>query len=189
MIGFNFSPRSPRRVAPEKVQAILREAPKGFQRVGVFQDASPTEVAEIVRSVGLHWVQLHGSEDPAAYRVAGVPILKAFGIASPRDLERAAQSSADWVLLDSRSDVGGGSGQSFEWNWVQAFPKPFLLAGGLDPDNVGDAILRVKPWGVDVASGVEQSPGKKDRNKIKAFVNAARAAESQLLAPLRGRSL
>lgn len=186
-IGFNFSPRSPRRVSVERVAAILKEAPKGFSRVGVFQDAPPAEVEEAVRVLGLHVVQLHGSENPDDYRKAGVPIVKAYAVSSAADLEAARASSADYVLLDSRSAQGGGSGQTFDWALLAEFPRKFFLAGGLTAENVAEAILRVKPYGVDVASGVEKEPGRKDRQKLKSFVSTARAAEERVFSDIRGR--
>lgn len=187
MIGFNFSPRSPRRVSPERVAAILKEAPKGFLRVGVFQDAPPEEVTEIVKSLGLHWIQLHGGEQVGAYRGAGVPIIKAYPIAGAEDVAAAAQSPADVVLLDSNSPQGGGSGQAFDWELVRGLDRKFMVAGGLKPGNVADVVLRLKPYGVDVASGVEKEPGKKDRALLKAFLQAARQAEEQVFSEVRGR--
>lgn len=186
-IGFNFVAQSPRRVTVERVAAILKEAPKGFSRVGVFQDAPPDEVEHAVRTLGLHVVQLHGAEDPEAYRGAGVPVVKAYAISNAADLKAAANSTADYVLLDSRSPQGGGSGEAFDWSLLEAFTRKFFLAGGLNPENVGDAILRVRPYGVDVASGVEKEPGRKDRQKLKSFVAAARAAEERVFSEIRGR--
>jgi phosphoribosylanthranilate isomerase len=187
MIGFNFSPRSPRQVTPERVISILKEAPKGFQRVGVFQDAAPEEVADIVKRVTLHVIQLHGNENPEDYRSTGVPIIKAYSISSAEDVQKAAASTADMVLLDSKSEQGGGSGKTFDWSLVQGLEKKFFVAGGLRPDNVGDLILSVKPYGVDVASGVEKEPGKKDRQLLKAFLQAARTAEERVFSQVRGR--
>lgn len=187
MIGFNFSPRSPRRVTPEKVAGILKEAPKGFLRVGVFQDAPPAEVAETVKTLGLHWIQLHGAEQVEDYRVAGVPIIKAYPIAEAGDVKAAAGSTADVVLLDSKSPQGGGSGQAFDWNLVRGLDRKFIVAGGLKPANVADVVLRLRPYGVDVASGVEKEPGKKDRQLLKAFLQAARQAEEQVFSEVRGR--
>lgn len=187
MIGFNFSPRSPRRVTVEKVSAILKEAPKGFLRVGVFQDAAPDEVAATVKALGLHWIQLHGGERPDDFRAAGVPILKSYPVETAADVAAAKESTADVVLLDSRSAQGGGSGKAFDWSLVAGLDRKFMLAGGLRPDNVAAAILQVRPYGVDVASGVEKEPGKKDRALLKAFVQAARQAEEQVFAEVRGR--
>lgn len=187
MIGFNFSPRSPRRVTAEKVAGILKEAPKGFLRVGVFQDAPPAEVAETVKSLGLHWIQLHGGEQVEDYRTAGVPILKAYPVSSAAEVAEAAKSTADVILLDSKSPQGGGSGQTFDWNLVRGLDRKFIVAGGLKPENVAAVVLKLRPYGVDVASGVEKEPGKKDRQLLKAFLQAARRAEEQVFSEVRGR--
>lgn len=187
MIGFNFSPRSPRAVSVERVAAILKEAPKGFQRVGVFQNAEPAAVEDAVKKLTLHFAQLHGDENPEDYRGAGVPIIKAFSISSADDVKRAGESTADFVLLDSKSPLGGGSGQTFDWSLVNGLGKRFFVAGGLRPENVGEVILSLRPYGVDVASGVEKEPGKKDRQLLKAFLQSARTAEERVFSQVRGR--
>ncbi len=187
MIGFNFSPRSPRCVTVEKVSGILREAPKGFQRVGVFQDAAPDEVRRVAAALQLHFVQLHGAENPTDYQDVGVPVIKAYPVAAAADLEAAAASAAPYVLLDSRSPQGGGSGQRFDWSLLGGFSRDFFLAGGLTPENVGEAIRTARPFGVDVSSGVEKTPGRKDKALMKAFVVAARAAEQEIFSDIRGR--
>ncbi len=187
MVGFNFSPRSPRVVSVDKAAGILKEAPKGVQRVGVFQNAPVEEVVDATRCLGLHYVQLHGDESPEDYRDAGVPIIKAFSIADAADVERAAASTADILLLDSRSPLGGGSGQTFDWSLVRNLDRHFFIAGGLRPDNVAGAIEALFPWGVDVCSGVEKGPGKKDKSLLKAFVSEARSAEERVFAAVRGR--
>jgi phosphoribosylanthranilate isomerase len=187
MLGFNFSARSPRLVSVEKVSAILREAPKGFQRVGVFQDAAPEEVGDTVRRLDLHCIQLHGNEDPEAYRAPGVPIIQAFHIASADDVAKAASSTADFLLLDTPSEIGGGSGRVFDWSLVRELKREFFVAGGLNPANVGEVIDQLRPYGVDVCSGVESAPGKKDRRLLKDFVGAAREAEARMFSDVRGR--
>jgi phosphoribosylanthranilate isomerase len=187
LIGFNFSTRSPRHVTVDRVAGILKEAPKGFQRVGVFQDAPVEQVKEAVRRLGLHYVQLHGSEEPEAYREAGVPLIKAFSIDDAADVERARASTADLLLLDSKSPLGGGSGQQFDWKLIAGLKRDYFLAGGLRAENVSGAILTLRPYGVDVCSGVEKAPGKKDKAALKEFVIAARAAEERMYSEMRGR--
>ncbi len=171
----------------DKVKGILREAPKGFLRVGVFQDAPVEEVVHAVKTLELHRVQLHGSEDPAPYKAAGVPILKAFPVSTAADVEAATTTEADLILFDSRSPLGGGSGQTFDWNLLSTVQRRYFAAGGLNPDNVAELILQLHPYGVDVCSGVEKEPGKKDRNLLKTFVQAARSAEERVFSQLRGR--
>jgi phosphoribosylanthranilate isomerase len=187
LIGFNFSTRSPRCVTVDKVKGILREAPKGFLRVGVFQDAPVDEVVHAVKTLELHRVQLHGSEDPEAYKAAGVPLIKAFPVSNAEDVVKASATAADAILFDSRSPLGGGSGQTFDWSLLAGVQRRYFIAGGLNPGNVADVILKLHPYGVDVCSGVEKEPGKKDRQLLKTFVLAARAAEEQVFSQLRGR--
>jgi phosphoribosylanthranilate isomerase len=187
LIGFNFVPASPRYVTVDKAAAILKEAPKGFQRVGVFKNAPPEEVAETAKRLTLHAVQLHGDENPEDYRVAGVPIIKSFAIGSHDDVKKAKASSADFVLLDSVSALGGGSGTIFDWTLLIDFGRDYFLAGGLNSGNVADAIERLHPYGVDVCSGVEREPGKKNKEQLKLFLSAARDAEAKIFAHVRGR--
>lgn len=187
LIGFNFSTRSPRCVTVDKVKGILRESPKGFLRVGVFQDAPVEEVVHAVKTLELHRVQLHGSEDPAAYKAAGLPLMKAFPVSTAADVDAAVKTEADLILFDSRSPLGGGSGQAFDWSLLAPVQRRYFVAGGLNPDNVAEVILQLQPYGVDVCSGVEKEPGKKDRNLLKTFVQAARLAEERVFSQLRGR--
>lgn len=187
LLGFNFAPLSPRKVTVEKVTAILKEAPKGFLRVGVFQNAPVEDVVNTVKTLGLHYVQLHGQENAADYVAAGVPIIQAFSVSSPGDIAKAEASSADLLLLDSKSALGGGSGQAFPWHLAQNVSRKYFVAGGLRPDNVEEVILKLQPYGVDVASGVEKEPGKKDRHLLKAFLQAARSAEERVFSQVRGR--
>ena len=187
LIGFNFSTRSPRCVTVDKVKGILREAPKGFLRVGVFQDAPVDEVVHAVKTLDLHRVQLHGAEDPLPYKAAGVPLMKAFPVSKAADVEAATQTEADFILFDSRSPLGGGSGQAFDWNLLSGVQRKYFVAGGLSPDNVAEVILQLQPYGVDVCSGVEKEPGKKDRTLLKTFVQAARSAEERVFSQIRGR--
>jgi phosphoribosylanthranilate isomerase len=181
MIGFNFWPRSRRRVAEDLAQRLVARIPPFIETVGVFVDAEPEEVARTVERVGLHTVQLHGSEDPEAYRDVGARIIQVVRVKAGAPLPVAVAGAAERVLLDAWVEGHGGAGVTFDWDIVprahERLARPILLAGGLTPENVGEAILRTRPWGVDVASGVESAPGVKDHHKLRAFVEAVHAAE------------
>jgi phosphoribosylanthranilate isomerase len=176
-VGFVFAP-SPRQIAVQKVYDITRRLPADILTVGVFRDAHPSRVVEMVQSSGVKAAQLHGHESPAD--VAEVAkhvrfVIKAV-TAGTVDATRANQFNTDYILVDSASP---GGGQVFDWSLVVNVPEvpKLILAGGLTPENVADGIAAVSPWGVDVASGVEASPGKKDPIALKRFIeNAKRAA-------------
>jgi phosphoribosylanthranilate isomerase len=175
-VGFIFAP-SPRQVAPQVVYDITRRLPPEVLTVGVFRDEHPSRVVELANRSGVKAVQLHGRETieqtrEIAHNVRYV--IKVFGSDSPH-LGRADQYGTDLIMVDS---PGGGSGKVFDWNLVSDVPDGvrLILAGGLDPDNVADAIDAVDPWGVDVATGVEASPGRKDPAKVRRFIANARAA-------------
>lgn len=187
MIGLNFSAASPRCIDMDKAERILADAPRGIQRVGVFQNAPVAEVAAAVKRLELHYVQLHGDEDPADYRDVGASLIKAYSISSADDVAEAGRSSADLILVDTPSALGGGSGEVFDWSLLKTLTRDFMLAGGLRPENVGEAILQLHPFGVDVCSGVESAPGKKNKALLKSFVDAARSAEERVFSSVRGR--
>lgn len=175
-VGFVFAP-SPRQVAASQVYDITRRLPPEILTVGVFRDEHPSRVIDTVHRAGLKAAQLHGHETPA--QVAEVCsqirwVIKAV-VAGSADARRANEFGTDLVLVDAPSP---GSGKVFDWSMMDdvAEGPRILLAGGLTPDNVADAIAAVRPWGVDVSSGVEKSPGKKDALKVKAFIERARAA-------------
>lgn len=175
-VGFVFAP-SHRQVPPRKVTEIVRRLPAGVLTVGVFRDEAPARVVSIVHEAGLKVAQLHGHETPTDTRYvrAHVPLVfKAF-VAGDPSLDRFDDFGADVALIDSPAP---GSGQMFDWALAEGAPsnRRVLLAGGLNPDNVADAIARVRPWGVDVASGVERTPGHKDPVKLRAFILAAKRA-------------
>ncbi len=176
-VGFLFAP-SPRQMSPSAVHAIARRLPPEILTVGVFRDELPQRVVDIVNKAGLRAAQLHGNEtrEDCGYVSVRVPIvLKAFAAGDGR-LARAEEYGADIILIDAPSP---GSGKVFDWRLAEGAPKGrrVVLAGGLEPSNVADAIRTVHPWGVDVSTGVEASPGKKDPAKVRAFIQAARAAE------------
>lgn len=167
-------PRSHRNVAPDQVRALRETLDPAVTPVGVFVDQPPEAVAELLNEGTISVAQLHGHEDGnyiAALRALapGHPVWKAFKVRSAVDLEQAAASPADLILLDS----GQGTGQTFDWSLVTGVERPFLLAGGLTPDNIPPAIETVHPYGLDLSSGVETDK-KKDREKILAAVAAAR---------------
>jgi phosphoribosylanthranilate isomerase len=188
-IGFVFAP-SRRQVDTETVRDIIRRVPREVHTVGVFRNERPERIVEIVGRTGLRGVQMHGHE-PAS-EVAWVRervqfVIQAFTAGDPA-LADAAASAADIILLDSPDP---GSGKVFDWRLAEGAPrgKRILLAGGLTPANVGDAIRLVRPWGVDVASGVEHSPGRKDPAKLRRFIVAAREAAADDLDALTERSI
>lgn len=185
-LGFVFAAGSTRQVTPAVVTDIVKRLPTDVVTLGVFRDEAPDRVVDIVRRCGLTGAQLHGHE--SAEECARVARELAFTVqafpAGDRFIDRARAYPVEVVLIDNPRP---GSGQVFDWSLADGVPdgKRLLLAGGLDPDNVADAIRRVQPWGVDVSSGVEASPGRKDPRKVRSFVNAARAAAAEM--PAYGR--
>ena len=175
-VGFVFAP-SPRQVAPQVVYDITRRLPPEILTVGVFRDELPDRVFEVASRAGVKAVQLHGRE--TARHVSMLAdnirwIIKAVSAGSP-EAARANEYGTDLVLVDAPEP---GSGRLFDWKLVDEIPGGLrlILAGGLTPENVGSAIDIVKPWGVDVSSGVESSPGRKDAVKVRRFIAAARAS-------------
>lgn len=172
--GLVFYEKSRRRVAPEQARELRAAISPAIKTVGVFVNAPKEQIAALRRENVIDAVQLHGGEGDAYMMelrsiIPGVPIWKAYKIRAASDLEAAAKSAADMVLLDN----GYGTGEPFDWSLIGSFPRPFILAGGLTPDNIPDAISRFHPYAVDISSGVE-SGGVKDKNKIFATVAAAR---------------
>jgi len=186
-IGFNFWPQSKRHVAPERAPMLARAARGAgtLQVVGVFVDASIDDILAVHRAVDLDIVQLHGYEGPelvaAVVNATKRPVWKAISVRTAEDVERLEIWPADAILLDAPTPGRGGSGTTFDWALAQGARRRYpamhiVLAGGITPDNVGEAIAAVQPWAVDVASGVEAGPGVKDPDKITRLVAAARAA-------------
>jgi phosphoribosylanthranilate isomerase len=178
-IGFVFAPASPRAITPEAAQAIARTLPPFLQRVGVFVDLSVAEVRRVAEHVGLDVVQLHGRETPADAAAVWPRVIKALA----RDRVPMAESGA-WpesvtLLIDAASgDAPGGTGQLADWPAAAALARQrrLVLAGGLTADNVGEAIAIVRPYAVDVSSGIETRPGEKSVARMRAFANAVDAA-------------
>ena len=178
-IGFVFAKKSRRCISPEEARSLRRALDPGIRVVGVFVRESPELVAGLLNGGIIDIAQLHGGEDEAYIealrRLTDLPLIQAFRIDGPGDLARAKDSSADHVLLDHGA---GGTGSSFDWRLIRDFSRPYFLAGGLSPDNAGEAVRALRPWAVDVSSGIE-TDGKKDYDKMRAFVGAVRAASGE----------
>jgi len=178
-IGMVFWAASPRALARHDAAVIARGVPPLIMRVGVFVNETPEAIAACVGEIGLHAVQLHGDEDAADYRSAGAPLIRAVSLVTDADVARAIAMPVDVTLLvDAHDPVRkGGTGSTASWARaaVVAAARPIILAGGLTPENVSDAIGDVRPWAVDVSSGVESAPGVKDVGKMEAFVAAVRS--------------
>lgn len=174
-IGLVFYSRSARFVSPELARQILRVKAPFVTAVGLFLDADPHYIRDVVGAVPLDVLQFHGDERPAACSGFGKPFIKAIPMGAQVDVEAYAKSYVEAVgyLLDSHT-VGeaGGTGESFDWKkWPSSVAKPLILAGGLNPDNVTEAVLTTRPYAVDVSSGVEAEKGIKDKQKLAAFIN------------------
>jgi phosphoribosylanthranilate isomerase len=178
-VGFIFAP-SPRQVSSRSVADIVKRLPPEILTVGVFRNEAPARVVDVVNRTGLRAAQLHGKEKPEESRWIRdrVPfVIQAFPAGDPA-VGRAREYGVDAVMVDSPTP---GSGQLFDWSLAESpSGSRLILAGGLHDGNVGDAIATVRPWGVDVATGVEASPGHKDARKVRAFIAAAREAADRL---------
>lgn len=186
-VGFVFFPRSPRAVTPREAASLAERAGDRIGRVGLFVDPTDGELAEATVAARLDAIQLHGSESPARAAAVrgqfGLPVWKALPVASHADVAGAVRyaDAVDLVLFDARTPVGtlpGGMGLSFDWTLLQAWTAPVAwgLAGGLDPDNVAEAIRQTGAPLVDTSSGVESAPGVKDEARIASFCAAVRAS-------------
>ncbi len=177
-VGFNFWPRSRRYLAPEAAAPIVAALPASVLPVGVFVDPTAAELSRAVQVSGVRTVQLHGDEPPALCAAALVPVVKGIRVRDAHSLAALAAYEVSAFLLDSPGPGYGGSGRVFDWSLAAeiAAELPLWLAGGLTPENVGEAVRRVRPRGVDVASGVESSPGVKDMGLMEAFVRNAKGA-------------
>jgi len=180
MIGLMFYDGSPRHVTLAQAAEIARALPPFVLRVGVFVNPTEAQVLAAIAACGLSLLQFHGDEDSAFCTQFGVMSLKALRVRDAESLSTLEQFHTDAFLLDAYSQAGlGGTGEKFNWELAlaaQQFGKPIFLAGGLTPANVGDAVRQVRPFAVDVSSGVEAAPGKKDAAKVRAFIQAVRAA-------------
>lgn len=178
-LGFVFFQKSPRHIPPREAAAIMRMLPPFTVTVGVFVNEDPVQIEKIVSQTGLDIIQMHGNETPAMCR-ASRRIIKAIRVTSLESLDPLVhyQGLVSAFLLDSYAPGAfGGTGQIFNWD-IAVEAKQFgriILAGGLTPDNIEDAVKRVRPYGVDVSSGVEREKGKKDHKKMKLFIRRAKA--------------
>ncbi len=182
-LGFVFYPESPRRIDAESARAIVRRLPPFVTGVGVFVDEKIETVREIVRYCHLDLCQLHGDESPEFCEWCERPVIKAFRVRDRAFLEGMKRYDVSGFLLDAwQPDRFGGTGKAADWSLAKegAGKGRVILAGGLTPENVGDAVARVRPYGVDVSSGVEASPGRKDREKVRRFVAAVNTIDARL---------
>lgn len=194
MLGFNFYEKSLRRVSTVEAATMRAKLPSGVQAVGLFVNAKPSEINSLHAFVRFTGAQLHGDESPSIVSEVSrtVPVVKAFRVAADFPLSTLDKyHDAFAFLLDgSRTGQFGGTGASADWNVARraVAAHRIILAGGLTPENVGAAIRSVHPYAVDVASGVESKPGKKDHARMKEFVDEVRRAEEQLNAPPTGHA-
>ena len=176
-IGFVFYEGSPRSISHKEARNIIKKLPPYLTTVGVFVDRSPEEIERIMRYVSLDVAQLHGHESPEACMLSG-RVIKAIRVKELSDLEPLRKYRVSAFLLDAyTTESFGGTGQIFNWD-IAVDAKQFgkiILAGGLNPDNVEKAVRRVRPYAVDVSSGVEEGKGKKDHKKLKLFIERAKS--------------
>lgn len=188
-LGFICVPDSPRYVTPDRIQSIIAGLPQEIDCVGVFAGASRAEIESVLQQAALTALQLHGQESPESCQAlrrdfSHLEIIKALRVRSPQTLEQAETycESVDTLLLDAyHPQQLGGSGRSFDWKWLGNWSssRPWLLAGGLTPDNVREALDQAQPSGIDLSSGVERSPGDKDLAEVERLVTAIRAWQNK----------
>jgi phosphoribosylanthranilate isomerase len=181
VLGFVFYEQSPRCVSVEAAAAITGALPPFIIKAGVFVNAPEAVVIQAVRECGLNLLQFHGDEPPEYCLQFGLMSMKAFRIRDAASLAALRNYPTDAWLLDAYSpEKAGGTGEQFNWDLARearTWGRPIFLAGGLNPMNVADAIRQAQPYAVDVSSGVEAVPGRKDHTKVRAFIQAARAVE------------
>jgi phosphoribosylanthranilate isomerase len=180
-LGLVFTARSPRAMDIGTAQSIVQRLPPLISTVALFMDDEPDLIRKVVTRIRPHFLQFHGCESPAACASHGLPYLKAVPMGTVADVASYATgyTGAAGFLLDAHAaGEPGGQGARFDWTRAVALARPVILAGGLDPENVGDAIRTTHPFAVDVSSGIESAPGIKDAARMRAFVSAVRAAES-----------
>ncbi len=181
-LGFVFAEGSPRRLTPEQGRGITAELPPLCARIGVFADEAPRAMEAAALVAGLTCLQLHGDETPETCRALTLPWYKAHRVGDGFDLERLRRFGGPAFLLDAAAPgVRGGSGRTFDWSIARqaAAYGRVILAGGLTPDNVEDAITAARPYAVDVSSGVESAPGRKDRRRLQLFIERVRQTEAR----------
>lgn len=181
MVGLMFYEQSPRHITLPEAEEIARAMPPFVLRVGVFVNPDEDEVWQAIRACGLNLLQFHGDEPAEFCTQFGMMSLKAFRMRDAESLKAMEHYQTDAFLLDAHAKGGlGGTGERFNWDLAveaQKFGKPIFLAGGLTPENVAEAVQKVRPFAVDVSSGVESAPGKKDAAKVRAFITAAKSVQ------------
>ncbi|MGE0859432.1 MAG: phosphoribosylanthranilate isomerase [Gammaproteobacteria bacterium] len=182
-LGFVFYPPSPRAITPSAAAAIVRALPPFVCKVGLFVNAAPATVAATVETAGLDIVQYHGDESPEDCARAPRPWIKAFRVRADLDLAAACApfgAAAAWLFDTYDEQLYGGSGRSFDWGLLPAERRrPIVLAGGLAPDNVAEAVRRTAPYAVDVSGGIEAAKGIKDQDKMRKFIAEVKRVERQ----------
>lgn len=176
-MGFVFYRQSPRYVTPETAAAIVRQLPPFITTVGLFVNESGGQVESIRRRVGLDCLQFHGNESQNYLSQFPCRVIKAIRMDSPAAVRKMQEYQVNAILVDSFVEgVEGGTGSHFDWSWLEAAPRDarIILAGGLNPDNVAEAIRVCNPYAVDCSSGVERVPGVKDARRVRDFVAAAK---------------
>ena len=182
-LGFNFYPKSPRYLPPLEAAKVIKQLPEGVVAVGVFvNEPDNTAIKAVAEMAGIHAVQLHGEESPSFCKsLNGLFIIKALRVGDDFRPAEAASFETDAILLDAfKAGLYGGTGQAFDWTIAartKQFARRLYLAGGLNATNVGEAIKTVHPYAIDVCSGVESSPGRKDPAKLCAFMEAIRKVD------------
>jgi Phosphoribosylanthranilate isomerase len=181
-LGFIFAKTSPRHIRPGTARKIIQDLPPFVIPVGVVADAEHDEILELIDETGICCVQLHGNESPKQLAKFPVPVYKSFHVDKEFNLETLQRYKGSAYLLDTHvEDALGGTGKTFDWD-VAVKAKVYgriILAGGLNPENILEAIQKVQPYAVDVNSGVESIPGKKDRNKLERLFSAIRSLENK----------
>jgi phosphoribosylanthranilate isomerase len=182
-LGFNFYPPSARCIAPEKAREMIARLPAAIEKFALFVNEPKERVREVLAAGsadgkgGFSGVQLHGEETPDYCRGWDLKVIKAFRVKDRDSLRSMADFPADYYLVDSWAPGYGGSGAPFPWSWLEGLKaEKLILAGGLNAENVAEAIRLVRPYGVDVCTGVEARPGIKDHAKLKAFISAVQGA-------------
>jgi phosphoribosylanthranilate isomerase len=193
MLGFNFYEKSLRRVSTVEAATMRAKLPSGVQAVGLFVNAKPAEINSLHAFVRFAAAQLHGDETPTVVSEVArtVPVIKAFRVAADFQLSTLDRYHDAFAFLFDGSRAGqfGGTGATADWNVARraVAAHRIILAGGLTPENVGPAIRSVRPYGVDVASGIESKPGKKDHPRLREFIEQVRRSEQELDAPQKGQ--
>jgi len=176
MLGFIFYAKSPRAVSREIAAQICRAV--AVEKVGVFVNETEANIRQTLQECGLNALQFHGDESPSFCRQFSAKKIKAIHVRNETSLQQASEYDVDALLLDTYTDSQrGGTGKTFDWSLAvkaKSFGRPIILSGGLTPDNVREAIRAVQPYAVDVASGVEREPGRKDPEKLRRFIEACR---------------